>query len=135
MIGEKSYSSSISKFFPIWIVFNLLSSAIFTVIEHDDKIRLITRNNGGRHCWDISTAEVEAQDEELEEVVHPDIPEGTNPITRAEISGHLNDQLWLAEANQAQLIENTTLPKCDAPLEVIRPSTSRNIQYHSTYFI
>ena len=104
---------------------NLLS-AIFTVIEHEDKIRLITRNNGGRHCWDISTAEGETQDEELDEVVQPDIPEGTNPVTRAEISGHLNDQLWSAEANQAQLIENTTLPKCDAPLEVNLSSFNKN---------
>ena len=41
-----------------------------------------------------------------------------NPVTRAEISGHLNDHLWSAEANQRQIMEETKLPKCDAPLEV-----------------
>ena len=102
-------------------------SAIFTVIEQNDKIRLITRNNAGRHCWDISPADDHTKtvvDENLEDVTKPEtqVEQKTtqpNPVTRAEISGHLNDQLWSSEANQRQIIDNTILPKCDVPLEVI----------------
>ena len=105
-------------------------SAIFTVIEQNDKIRLITRNNAGRHCWDISPVDNHLPgdgDEGHDESVKT--PETTsesgevssgqpNPVTRAEMSGHLNDDLWSAGANQRQIMGETKLPTCDAPLEV-----------------
>ena len=87
---------------------------------------MITRNNAGRHCWDISPAEdhtTTVDDEDPEDVTKPEtqVEQTTtqpSPVTRAEISGHLNDQLWSSEANQRQIIDNTSLPKCDVPLEV-----------------
>ena len=104
------------------------------MIEHNDKIRLITRNNAGRHCWDISPvhdnhhlSSSSGDNEENDGQVNEEVKQAEttsesssqpNPVTRAEISGHLNDHLWSAEANQRQIMEETKLPKCDAPLEV-----------------
>ena len=78
-------------------------------------VRIVTRNNSGRHCWDIEAINLE--DENFPHEANEET-DRNQPQTELIEPNEISDQIWTQENCTKQIPTNTALPKCDTPLEV-----------------